>query len=367
MKHLPKILSVLSVTAYLLISCQSDVNSQTTQEAEPLPIVQSKLKDTISIIAVGDMMLGSAFPSKFNLPKDDAEGSFQKVKHLLKGDIVFGNLEGCFLDTGKSEKCKGIDPNACYAFRMPNRYAPIFKDAGFNLLSIANNHLGDFENAGRRKTAKILDSIGIHYAGQRNKPYEIFEKDSIKYGFIAFAPNENTVQLNDYVEAKRLIAEVRPQVNILIVSFHGGGEGSKFEHVTRQKEIFYKENRGNVYEFAHMVIDEGADVVLGHGPHVTRAVEIYKNKFIAYSLGNFCTYGMFNLAGPNGIAPLLNIKLKSNGDFLFADVTSVKQDKINRLSLDSSHRAFQKLKSLTDTDFPNHGLYFSNQRIGLKP
>lgn len=328
---------------------------------------QMPQKDTLSIVAVGDMMLGSAFPSKQNLPPDDAQNSFAQLIPYLKGDIVFGNLEGCFLNKGYSEKCRGSNPSSCYAFRMPNRYAQLFKAAGFNLLSMANNHAGDFDRAGRVNTARLLDSLGINYAGQLNKPYTIFEKDSVKYGFIAFAPNENTVPLNDLGNAQKLIAEVKPQVNILIVSFHGGGEGARFEHVTRRPEIFYKENRGNVYQFAHTAIDAGADIVLGHGPHVTRAVEVYKNKFIAYSLGNFCTYGMFSLKGPNGIAPLLQIKLNVQGNFIAANVISTKQDKIKRLQIDTAHTAFKKLEALTNTDFPNHRLQFSNNQITVKP
>ena len=114
------------------------------------------------------------------------------------------------------------------------------------------------------------------------------------------------------------------------------------------------------------MIDAGADVVLGHGPHVTRAVEVYKNKFIAYSLGNFCTYGMFSLKGPNGIAPLLQLKVNAKGDFLYADVISVKQDKVNQLTVDASHAAFKKIAYLTDIDFKGHRLQFENNRISLK-
>jgi len=323
-------------------------------------------KDTLSIIAVGDMMLGSAYPLKSGLPPDDAKNSFKNVAHLLKGDIVFGNLEGCFLNEGKSTKCKDTIGNSCFAFRMPERYAGIYQAAGFNLLSIANNHVGDFGMKGRKRTAALLDSLNIQYAGLLSHPYTIFEKDSIKYGFCAFAPNENTVSINNLDSAAALVTAIKKQVDIMIVSFHGGAEGSKFEHVTRANEIFYKENRGNVYAFAHAVIDAGADVVLGHGPHVARAVEVYKNKFIAYSMGNFCTYGQFNLKGPNGIAPLFNIRLTGKGDFLFADVTSVKQDKINRLSIDSSHAALKKIASLTNIDFPGHRLSFENQQIRRK-
>lgn len=366
MKHQPVLLVPLIAIYCLLNGYPNAVYSQDLKKADDLPAAKSKAGDTISIIAVGDMMLGSAFPSKKDLSPDNAIGSFKAVKRFLKGNVVFGNLEGCFLDAGKSEKCKDIDSNNCYVYRMPSSYVSVFKKAGFNLLSLANNHLNDFGKAGRQRTAELLDSVGIHHAGQINKPYDIFEIDSIKYGFIAFAPNKNTVQLNDYITAKKLIAKVRPLVNILIISFHGGNEGSKYQHVTRKPEIYIKENRGNVYEFAHMVIDEGADIVLGHGPHVTRAVEVYKNKFIAYSLGNFCTYGKFNLIGPNGIAPLLNIKLNTNGIFLYADVISVKQSKIKRLTIDPKNRAFYKIKYLTNIDFPDHFLDFTHKRIKLK-
>ena len=364
MKKFLSLLFIVSGLAYFLMSCQSKTVAVVETKVDTLKV--RKIKDTIAIVAVGDMMLGSAFPSKTNLPADDAVDSFIAVQQYLKGDIVFGNLEGCFLNSGNSSKCKGANPNSCYAFRMPDRYGMIFKHAGFNVLSIANNHVGDFDARGRKNTAKILDSLQFEYAGQLNKPFDIFEKDSVKYAFCAFAPNEDTVSIKKIDSAKLLVAELKKQVDIVIVSFHGGGEGAKFEHVTRKTEIFYGENRGNVYAFSHAVIDAGADVVLGHGPHVTRAVEVYKNKFIAYSLGNFCTYGMFSLKGSNGFAPLLQLKLNAKGDFLFADVISVKQDKINRLTVDEEATAFKKIQTLTALDFPENQLKFEENRISLK-
>ncbi len=359
---------ILFIGLGFFLSCQGRQAQDTIaidSLQKPSPLGRVGRGDTISIVAVGDMMLGSAFPSKGNLPPDDAINSFKAVDTFLKGDIIFGNLEGCFLNSGSSSKCNGINPNSCYAFRMPDRYAGIFKTAGFNVLSVANNHVGDFNTRGRKNTAKILDSLQINYAGQIDKPFDLFTIDSVKYAFVAFAPNENTVDIRKIDSAKLLVKRLKEQADIVIVSFHGGGEGARFEHVTRKTEIFFRENRGNVYAFAHAVIDAGADVVLGHGPHVTRAVEVYKNKFIAYSLGNFCTYGMFSLKGPNGIAPLLQLKLNSKGDFLYADVVSVKQDKINRLTVDETHAAFHKIKSLTDVDFKGHKLKFENNRISL--
>ena len=350
------------ILAFILLSCAGNTGLIVEQAELPLQVKH----DTISVIAVGDMMLGSAYPSAAGLPPDDAIKSFKHVKQYLKGDVIFGNLEGCLLNDGKSTKCKDTTGNSCFAFRMPERYASIFKDAGFNLLSIANNHVGDFGVKGRERTSAILDSLKINYAGQLAHPYHIFEIDSVRYGFCAFSPNDHTVSINNLDSASKLVASLKKQVDIVIVSFHGGAEGARFEHVTRADEIFYKENRGNVYNFSHAVIDAGADVVIGHGPHVTRAVEVYKNKFIAYSLGNFCTYGAFNLSGPNGFAPILKIKLSDKGDFLYADVISVKQTKISGLRADYNHTAFKKLASLTNTDFPGHNLLFSGQRIQFK-
>ncbi|WP_443937533.1 CapA family protein [Pedobacter sp. MW01-1-1] len=352
--------------AFITLSCGNNNAQVRIALPKKIDTVVKKTPDTITVTAVGDIMLGSAFPTKLNLPPDDAVNSFVAVDSLLKGDIVFGNLEGCFLNSGNSDKCKGLNPNNCYAFRMPERYAGIYKKAGFNVLSMANNHVGDFDAKGRKNTARILDSLQIKYAGQLNKPFDLFEIESVKYAFCAFAPNENTVSIKNIDSAKALVKRLKNVADIVIVSFHGGGEGANFEHVTRKTELFYKENRGNVYAFSHAVIDAGADIVLGHGPHVARAVEVYKNKFIAYSLGNFCTYGMFSLKGYNGFAPLMKIKLKTNGDFIEAAVTSIKQDKINRLTIDTNHTSFNRIKTLTDQDFPGHPLNFDNNKITVK-
>jgi poly-gamma-glutamate capsule biosynthesis protein CapA/YwtB (metallophosphatase superfamily) len=360
---------LVALSALTLISCTSTIGntivSDTSQTENTDTIIRSK--DTISITAVGDIMIGSAYPTEATLPRFDGLKSFENVAAFLKGDIVFGNLEGCFLNSGKSTKCKDTVGNSCFAFRMPERYAAIIQKAGFNLLSIANNHVGDFGVKGRERTVAILDSLNIKYAGLQSHPSVIFEKDSIKFAFCAFAPNENTVSINQLDSARSLVSNLKAQANIVIVSFHGGGEGAKFEHVPKKNEIFYNENRGDVYTFAHGVVDAGADVVLGHGPHVTRAFEVYRGKFIAYSLGNFCTYGMFNLSGPSGVAPLLQLKINVKGDFLFADVISVKQTKLRGLAVDTVHNAFKKIKLLTNMDFPENDFQFTGKgHIALK-
>ena len=334
---------------------------------EMLTIVKdtlSPVKDTLSIVAVGDVMIGSGFPAG-HLPKDDALESFKEVKPFLNGDIVFGNLEGAILDSGNSEKCRNSKAGTCYAFRMPDRYGKILKEAGFSLMSTANNHANDFGETGRRNTARVLDEVGIYHAGPVENKSVVFEKEGIRYGFCAFSPNSNMLSVNDLEQATDLVKELRSMADIVIVSFHGGAEGASHTHVPRQNEYFFGENRGNVYKFAHAVIDAGADIVLGHGPHVTRAVEVYKQKFIAYSMGNFNTYGTFNLSGPNGMAPLLDIKLDRKGNFLYAKVISTKQSKANGLELDPNYKVFEEMKRLTKTDFPETPLIFEENRILL--
>lgn len=318
--------------------------------------------ETIQLVAVGDIMIGSWYPNVGFLPDDDAKNSFTRVKEHLSGDVVFGNLEGVLLDSGTSTKCRS-NSKSCYAFAMPERYGQIIKDAGFTLLSTANNHAGDFGDAGRFNTGKVLDNLNLHHAGQQEAPCTDFTKDGIKYGMCAFSPNRNMININDLTTARSLVGNLAKQVDIMIVSFHGGAEGADNVHVPKKPEIFLGENRGDVHDFAHQMIDVGADVVLGHGPHVTRAVELYKDRFITYSMGNFNTYGAFNLRGVNGIAPLFNIRMTSQGDFIDAKVTSIKQTKTEGLFVDEEQAAFSELQRLTNADFPETPLTFQDGMI----
>src|SRR5206468_5005147 len=99
-----------------------------------------------------------------------------------------------------------------------------------------------------------------------------------------------------------------PMVDLLVVTFHGGSEGAKAMRTGEAAESLGAEPRGDLRRWAHAVINAGADVVVGHGPHVLRGMEFYRGRLIAYSLGNFLTYRGFNLAGPLGIAAVLQLE-----------------------------------------------------------
>ena len=314
-------------------------------------------KDTLSIIGVGDIMMGTDYPSRIYLPPgDNCRPLMEDVYGILQdSDITFGNLEGTFAgDSGKPKECR--DTTMCFVFRMPVHYVNCLVDAGFDMLSIANNHSNDFGPEGRKETERILKDNDFAYAGSLSSPSAILAKDSIRYGLIAFAPNKGCYSIKNTDQVVSMVRRLRKDCDILIVSVHGGAEGKDHQHMTRGSEIYLGYDRGNIYEFAHNVVDAGADIVFGHGPHVTRAAEVYKGRFIIYSLGNFCTYRRFNLRGPNGIAPIIKLQVARDGRFLGGQVIPVYQVAPGGVRPDPQMRAIHKLRELTRADFPETAL-----------
>ncbi|HEY8938123.1 MAG TPA: CapA family protein [Cyclobacteriaceae bacterium] len=313
--------------------------------------VMAQQKDTITVIGVGDIMMGTNYPEN-KLPADNGAFLLKDVEHVLQNaDITFGNLEGTLLNEGGTPKtCK--DPKVCYVFRTPVSYVQNLLNAGFDVMSLANNHAGDFGETGRRSSIKTLEEAHLEHAGQLIHPYTTFVRDSIKYGVVAFAPNGGCVNLNDLDNAKALVAHLDSVSDIVIVSFHGGAEGAEYQHVPRTNELFHGENRGDVYKFARVVIDAGADIVFGHGPHVTRAVDLYKGRFITYSMGNFCTYRGISVSGINGLAPIIKVYTDSKGKFYKAKITPTYQTYGTGVRIDPAKRVIRKIKELTEKDFP---------------
>lgn len=308
-------------------------------------------KDTVTVIGVGDIMMGSSYPDPVLPPGDGAYLMKEVTQVLASADVTMGNLEGVLLDEGGTPKtCR--DPKVCYVFKSPTRFVQNLVNAGFDVMSLANNHAGDFGEAGRKSSMKTLEAAGIYHAGQLQQKFVTFTRDNIRFGFVAFAPNSNCVSLNDIPGARALVAHLDSISDIVIVSFHGGAEGAQYQSVPRTPELYHGENRGNVYKFSHEMIDAGADIIFGHGPHVTRAVEVYKNRFIAYSLGNFCTFGGINVAGINGWAPIIKVFTDARGKFFKAEITPTYQIARDRVKIDAEKRVTKKIAELTKKDFP---------------
>jgi poly-gamma-glutamate capsule biosynthesis protein CapA/YwtB (metallophosphatase superfamily) len=359
---------ILALTAWQnffpFTSCQSKNKSAPVSTSPKTPAIDpAKLNDTITILAVGDVMMGTNYPAPGFMPPNDGRNLFDNVKDVIKNaDIKFMNLEGTLFDAGGTPKSCG-NPAACYSFRMPSKLGKNITDAGFNLISIANNHVGDFGDGGRKQTVDNLNALGLLYAGQVNYPTTIIEAKGLKLGMVAVAPNNNCVKLNDYAGIKNYIAQLKQTCQLVMVSFHGGAEGRDKQHVPKRHEIFYGEDRGNVYEMAHMAIDAGADMVIGHGPHVTRAIEIYKGKPITYSLGNFCTWDRISLAGVSGVAPIFKIWMTGAGQFIKAEIVSTKQIGKGIPVIDEYKQALKIIQQLTKADFPNAPLTISDNGV----
>jgi Bacterial capsule synthesis protein PGA_cap len=319
------------------------------------------------IIGVGDIMIGSDYPVEYLDPRvtdggDPASILGQEMTALFKSaDVAFANFEGTMHSSTEGAKACG-NPKVCYTFRSPPYHAAYIRKAGFNMLSNANNHSRDFGEAARAVTFENLTNAGFAVSGA-DTPDTRFGihkmKDGTKAALVAFGHNPGLMKVQDLARVRSLVQEAGTKGDIVIVSCHIGAEGRTQSRVTRATEMFLGEDRGNPFSFARTAIDAGADVVFCHGPHIARAVEVYKGRFIAYSLGNFWTYGSFNLRDENGLAPIADIRVAKDGALLSARIVSARQDKPGGPYLDSNHAAAKQIAMLTARDFPETGVSVS--------
>jgi len=322
--------------------------------ASPPPPDKSDFR--ISIASVGDMMLGTDYPEN-HLPDDDGVSFLANVSNVISAaDIGFGNLEGVLLDGGSPGK-KCSNPAACYLFRSPTRYADHFKAAGFDVLSLANNHARDFDEQGRDSSMLAIAARGMHHSG-REGDFARLEVNGRKVAFLAYAVTRNSNLMLDYELAFATVAQFAATHDIVVVTFHGGAEGADRTRIPFAEEEYFGEPRGDVVWFARGVVDAGADLVIGHGPHVVRGMERYKDRLIAYSLGNFATYYGISVTGIKGVAPILTATLDGNGVFVEGEITSTVQLRPAGPSIDKKHRALNLIRGLSIDDFGQPGLRF---------
>lgn len=225
----------------------------------PSAVAAETDRGAITLSAVGNIMMGSDYPDH-KMPPNDGAGIFDAVKHALRGkDIVFGNLEGPLLDgTDISTKCK--NSKFCYAFRTPTRYVRHLKDAGFNAMNVANNHASDFGEKGRESTMITLRDAGIQpVGGPAIGRFVINGKKIVIVGFSTSTSTPYSYSILDIEAAKRIVAGLDRDNDIVIVSFHGGAEGRAAQHIPNGPEKFLGEDWGDVRLFSRAVIDSGAD------------------------------------------------------------------------------------------------------------
>jgi poly-gamma-glutamate synthesis protein (capsule biosynthesis protein) len=263
-------------------------------------IVSKKVPQKIHLSFVGDIMLDRSIRNKVNkLWGGDYHKVFENADFLKEPDLMFANLEGPVSE-------RGANVGSIYSFRFDPVVFSVLKDVGFDVLSMANNHIGDWGRLALEDTITLGKEQGFEMVGggigyeDAIKP-EIHEVKGLKVGYIGFSDfGPASVLLSgemgemgilaDLADATgvlkagvlsasdpnlpTIIADAKKQVDILVVSFHFGDEYQPRSNTRQQR-------------FAHTSIDAGADIVVGHHPHVEQETEEYKGGLIAYSLGNF--------------------------------------------------------------------------------
>jgi len=332
-----------------------------TAEPQAAPQRTSTTKPDLRLLRVamvGDIMLGTDFPES-RLAADDGASLLTGVASVLRAaDITIGNLEGTLLAGGEPAK-ECSTPRACYLFRSPPRYAQHLKDAGFDVLSLANNHARDFGEAGRSATMRTLAEYGILHSG-REGDFAQLEVHGLRVAVLAFSVTQESNLVHDYDKAAATIRRFADSNDIVIVSFHAGAEGGDVSRIPFAEEEHYGEPRGDVARFGRLAVDAGADLVFGHGPHVVRGMERYRDRLIAYSLGNFATYYGISVADLKGIAPILDVTLDYQGRFYAGRIHSTVQIRPGGPQPDPQQRALQLIRDLSYADFGNPGLEFTD-------
>ena len=320
------------VSEFLLSSIKSPINPDTR----------------ITIKAVGDIIPGTNYPRNKLHPKK--QELFASVKPLLQdADIVFGNFESTLTSYPKSRKRMGS--GKVFAFRTPPEYKYLLKDAGFHVLSVANNHSFDFFERGFEDTIANIQSLGMQAVGKKGEI--VYRKvKGVNIAFIAFSNYSYHNYMLDLESAKKLVQEADENADIIVISVHAGAEGTRALRVKNKTEYFFGENRGNKVLFAHTLIDEGADLILAHGPHVPRAMEVYQGKLIAYSLGNFMGYRTLSSKAQLGYSLVLEVDINPRGDFVSGKILPVHLNSKGIPYPDKYSRSIKLIKQLTKKDFP---------------
>ncbi len=279
----------------------------------------------VRIIFTGDIMLDRGVKSSvIKNYNGDYSKLFEQVTWFKNADIVFGNLEGPVSDIGNNVGSE-------YSFRMDPKILNVLKNVGFSVVSFANNHVGDWNTAAFIDTLRRLEessfvTVGAGKNSIDSEQVRIVEKNGMKIGFLGFSdvgPNW-MVAKKDYPgillasnpRRSEIISTAKSQVDFLIVSYHWGDEYTPFND--RQKTL------------AETSIDAGADLIIGHHPHVVQDYSTYKDKLIFYSLGNFIFDQSFSPETQRGL--IVDLTINPDGTYQNIELLTSQQDKTYRIN-----------------------------------
>ncbi|HEX6873919.1 MAG TPA: CapA family protein, partial [Micromonosporaceae bacterium] len=325
------------------------------------PVVPPGPADTVTLSGVGDVIMGT-LPG--DVPPRNGEGFFDPVKDALAADLIMGNLETPLTEDTGRVKCPMVTPSPepgnpspsptrsanCFQLYLPPSYAEHLRDAGFQVMNLANNHTNDMGTAGLRNTRAALTAAGIRHTGAPGQITYVDVK-GVKVAVIGFAAYSWSQSLNNIPAAQDLVRKAAAKADLVVIQMQGGAEGADKSHVKQGMERFAGEDRGDLIKFTHAVVDAGADVVFGHGPHIMRGMEFYKGRLIAYSLGNFCGYGVLSSSGYLGVGGVLKITLRKDGTWAGGTLVPTELVRGGMVAIDAQKRALGFVNGLSADDF----------------
>lgn len=286
---------------------------QSTKKQQGEAVIDSSSNDPISLLFVGDIMLSRFIQTQIERHENDYKFPFELSSDVVRSaDMAFGNLEGPISNRGKNQ-------GSMYSFRAAPRVIEGLLSAGFDVLSLANNHIFDWGTDAFIDTLSILKENGIIPIGagrniQEANECAFFVAKGTTICFLAFTnlyplslsatSNKPGISVFDIEKITAYIADIKKQkkADIVIVSLHWGDEYQNTSNASQQKN-------------AHELAVAGADIIVGHHPHVPQEVEEFENKnghkgVIAYSLGNFIFDQGFSKETMNGLVMRVVLKDK---------------------------------------------------------
>jgi poly-gamma-glutamate capsule biosynthesis protein CapA/YwtB (metallophosphatase superfamily) len=294
---------------------------------------------------------GDAVPASVDagLPPDPGRLFGAVTPYLRAPDVMIGNLEGTLTDVAGSSKC-GAGSTDCVAFRAPPAYGRLFAQAGYDVLSLANNHAHDHGQAGLAQTRQVVRTDGMLTTGG---PDEIAVRTvrGVRVAIVGFAPYGWAAPLNDPAAVRSLVARAAARADIVVVIFHGGAEGSGAQHVPAGRETAFGEDRGDLRAFARTAVAAGADAVLGAGPHVVRGAEVVAGRPVAYSVGNLVGYRVLSTAGVLGATAVVQLTFRADGSWVGGVLHATRQVAPGYPEPDPDRTAVGLVRRLSAADF----------------
>jgi hypothetical protein len=332
---------------------------------------QGSARRDVRLCAGGDVSLGTNLDTNWVLAKESPGGRraalpdpgplVTRLQPLVAGaDLVLLNVEGAIGAGAAPRKCA---PRAtlCYAIRQPTAAAAALRSVnatGLVVGNVANNHAHDAGDAGFRETRRRLAEAGVLVTGADTLPTPVGVAEGDTVAVLGFSP-WSVAGVQDLEAVRRHVARAAARYARVIVTMHIGAEGASARHTMDRVERFAGENRGNSVAFARAAVAAGASLVIGHGPHVLRAIEWEGRALVAYSLGNLVTYGPFNVAGPNGHGAILCATLGADGSVREAVLHSTRQREAGLVEEDPENLGARDVEELSRVDFPRTGALVS--------